>query len=237
MKSFSISLKKLQKSCLNNNVKDCNALAYEFISGVRLDYNIDFAYILYKKACNLKYLPFCFNLNDLYFELKNIDTKTFQTNLDNFILQKVPNVLFHQTSVLLTKDKKAAFAFVKENCDLGIIEMCGGLGYLYFKAEEIGIKQDLQKAREPSTKACKKNEKFCFAQAFIEINDNPTLAYELFLKSCKAGYYDYCYYSLPKNIKDKNLKSIFCKFLCKATTLSAKGNFPMTQNHAPMLET
>lgn len=211
-------------------------MAYEFISGVRLDYNIDFAYILYKKACNLKHLPSCAILNDLDFELKNINAKTFQTNLDNFLLQKVPNALFHQASVLLTKDKKEAFAFVKENCDLGIIEMCGGLGYLYFKAEEIGIKQDLQKARELSSKACKKNEKFCFAQAFIEINDNPTLAYELFLKSCKAGYYDYCYYSLPKNTKDKNLKLYLLQISLQSYKTKCKRQFSMTQNHVLMLE-
>ncbi len=212
---FDNNLSLFQKECLENNATACANLSSEFQMGVRLDLDLNKALLLSQKACRLGRLNACVAVNNIKFEfLKNLDEKTYQSNLEYFLDQNSSSALLKRISDLATKDINKTFILAKKGCKEGFEATCAGLSFMYARGQ--GVEKDLIKAKELSSKICEKNAKFCFAQGWAELfSKNDILARKLFYKSCKAGYYSDCDLAIDEKFKNQALRLYLFKIAQK----------------------
>ncbi|WP_100223770.1 hypothetical protein [Campylobacter jejuni] len=127
----------------------------EFQAGVRLSLDFNKALLLSQKACKLGRLNSCVVVNHIKFEyLKNLDEKTYQSNLEYFLDQNSSTALLEHLAKLSKKDTKSVIILTKKSCKEGHDAICAALAYAYACGQD--VKKDLTKAKKLSSKLCKK---------------------------------------------------------------------------------
>lgn len=212
---FDNNLSLFQKECLENNATACAELSKEFRMGVRLDLDFNKALLLSQKACKLGRLNACETINYIKFEyLKNLDEKTYQSNLEYFLDKNSSVASISRITQLYKKDINSTILLAKKGCEEGDDAICAPLAYAYASGQ--GVEKDLIKAKELSSKACQKDAKLCFAQGWVELfSKNDILARKLFYKSCKAGYYSDCDLAIDEKSKNQALRLYLFKIAQK----------------------